>query len=444
MADGDSGVGGEQAVAGAPPAEEAAPAAGRVPRRRRESLHLMFGLSAGHSIQHFYQIGLLLLLPHIKEAMSLSDPAMGAIVTVRSAASGVVNVPAGIMADMFRSRVALMLTASMLCLTLGYLFVGLAPNYWMILAAITVAGAGTSMWHAPSFSTLSARYPDRRGLAMALHRSGGSIGDTIAPAVVGILLGGISFWGLNWGGFGWRTVALLHVGPSAVTGLGVLAFFKSGAVAAPRQASFGQYVSSVLPLLRSASVMGMVFLSAMRGMAHQSFNIYLVLYLEDELGYSDFVTGLHISLLTLLGVLACPVMGVVSDRVGRRRVIFVAMVMIAGLIYSFVFAKSGIPVVVLLGLLGAVIFSVSSVISAATLDAVPEGVEGSTVAILFSGGAIIGGVAPILAGMINQSAGFQGVVWFAGSVAAFGAFLALIIPIGRRVKAAGKSPDAGA
>jgi len=406
----------------------------------------MFGLSAGHSIQHFYQIGLLLLLPHIKEAMSLSDPAMGAIVTVRSAASGVVNVPAGIMTDMFRRRVALMLTGSMLCLTLGYLFVGLAPHYWMILLAITVAGAGTSMWHAPSFSTLSARYPERRGLAMALHRSGGSIGDTVAPAVVGILLGGVSFWGLNWGGFDWRTVALLHVGPSALTGLGVITLFKSGAVAAPRQVSFGQYVSSVLPLLRSASVMGMVFLSAMRGMAHQSFNIYLVLYLENApedggLGYSDFIAGLHVSLLTLLGVLACPVMGMVSDRAGRRRVIFVAMVMISALIYSFTFASSGIPLVILLALLGAVIFSVSSVISAATLDAVPAGVEGSTVAILFSGGAIIGGIAPILAGLINQSAGFQGVVWFAGSIAAFGAVLALVIPIGRRVKAAGEPPD---
>ena len=373
--------------------------------------------------------------------MALSDPAMGAIVAVRSASSGVMNVPAGIMADMFRSRVALMLTASMVCLALGYLFIGIAPRYWVVLLAITVAGAGTSLWHAPSFSTLSARYPDRRGLAFALHRSGGSIGDTVAPAIVGILLGGISFWGLNWGGFDWQTVAILHVGPAALTGLAVLTLFKSGGVAAPRQASFGQYVSSVLPLLKSASVMGMVLLSAMRGMAHQSFNIYLVLYLEDHLGYSDFVAGLHISLLTLLGVLASPVMGVVSDRTGRRKVIFVSMVMITLLIYSFTFASSGIPLVILLGLLGAVIFSVSSVISAATLDVVPEGVEGSAVAILFSGGAVIGAVGPILAGIINQAAGFQGVVWFAGSIAAFGAILALIIPIGRRVKTTGGPQD---
>jgi len=141
-------------------------------------------------------------------------------------------------------------------------------------------------------------------------------------------------------------------------------------------------------------------------------------------------------------VLSCPFMGAISDRVGRRRVIVVAMVMVSALIFCFVFAKSGIPLVILLGLLGAVIFSVSSVISAAALDAVPRGVEGSAVALLFSGGAVIGGIAPYLAGFINESAGFQGVVWFAGSIAAVGAVLALILPIGKRV-VSGKAASSG-
>ncbi|MBM3957548.1 MAG: MFS transporter, partial [Gemmatimonadetes bacterium] len=253
-ANSDAGAGG--AVAATPPAAAAPPALAPAVRRPREGMRVMLGLSAGHSIQHFYQQTLLLLLPHIKAELLLSDPAMGAIMTVRSIGSGVMNVPAGILADMFRRRVALLLTVSMSCLTLGYLFVGIAPRYWLILLAITLAGAGTSMWHAPSFSTLSARYPDRRGLALALHRSGGSIGDTIAPVVVGLLLGGVSFWGLNWGGFSWRTVALLHVGPSALTGLLIIATFKSGAVAAPGRVSLKEYALSALPLLKNPRVMG--------------------------------------------------------------------------------------------------------------------------------------------------------------------------------------------
>ena len=406
-------------------------------RARRGGLGLMLGLSAGHCIQHFCDSGLLLLLPHIRQAMALSDPAMGAIVGVRTVASGVTNVPAGIMTDMYRRRVALMLVGSMSCLALGYLVIGLALHYWVVLLAVTVAGVGTSLWHAPAFSTLSARYPERRGLAMALNFSGGATGDAVAPFIVGILLGGVSFWGLNWGGFGWRTVAFLNVVPAALAGSSLLAFLRSGAVAAPRPADFKQYVSSVLPLLKNGPVMGVVGLFALRGMVHQSFSVYLVLYLKEQLGYTDFVTGLHISLLTLLGVIASPIMGRISDRSGRHKVIFAAMLVAAALIFCFAFAKSGIPLVILLALIGAVIFPVGSVMSAAALDATPTGVEGSTVAVMFSGGMVIGAAAPVLAGLINQSWGFEGVTLFAGTIAVCCAVVAVLVPTGTRVESTG-------
>jgi predicted MFS family arabinose efflux permease len=272
---------------------------------------------------------------------------------------------------------------------------------------------------------------------MALNFSGGATGDAVAPFIVGILLGGVSFWGLNWGGFGWRTVAFLNVVPAALTGSSLLAFLRSGAAAAPRPADFRQYVSSVLPLLKNAPVMGVVGLFALRGMVHQSFRVYLVLYLKEQLEYTDFVTGLHISLLTLLGVIASPIMGRISDRSGRHKVIFAAMLVTAALIFCFAFAKSGIPLAILLALIGAVIFPVGSVMSAAALDAAPAGVEGSTVAVMFSGGLVIGAVAPVLAGLINQSWGFEGVTVFAGTIAVCGAVVAVLVPTGRRVNTAG-------
>ena len=73
-------------------AEPAAPAGERTPHdappRERRNMRLMIGLSAGHSVKHFYQQTLLLLLPHIKEALLLSDVAAGGIIGVRAAAMG--------------------------------------------------------------------------------------------------------------------------------------------------------------------------------------------------------------------------------------------------------------------------------------------------------------------------------------------------------------------
>ena len=395
----------------------------------RESARLMLGLSAGHAVKHFYQQGFLMLLPHIKDALGLTDIAVGGIVGMQSAAMGAMNVPAGVFTDMFRRRIAWMLTASMLCLTLGYLVIGLASQYWLILLAVTIAGAGTSMWHAPAFAELGARYPERRAMAIAAHRSGGSIGDSTAPLVVGLLLGGVSFWGLNWGGFDWRTVALLHVVPAAFTGAVILLTFKTAGVGTPTSVAFHDYVGSVAQLFRNVTVLSMVSVTALRGMAHTSFAAFLVLYLKYDLQYSDLSVGFHLGLLTLLGILSGPVMGAIADRIGRRAVILSGLIAMSGLMYAILWADDGPALTVALALLGTVLFSVNSIMIAAAMDAVRGGTEGSAVAMLFTGSAVVGAVSPVIAGWVNGLWGFSGVILYAATIAAVAAVITAVAPM---------------
>ena len=417
----------ERTVATEAPAPEAGGA--ESPPRSHESMRLMVGLSAGHGVKHFYQQTLLLLLPHIKEALLLSDVAAGGIIGARAAAMGAMNVPAGVLTDMFRSRIALMLTGSMTFLALGYAAIGLASNYWVILIAVAVCGAGTSMWHAPAFTELAVRYPQRRAFAIAAHRSGGSVGDSSAPFVIGVLLGGLSFAGLEWGGLDWRTVALLHVGPAVVTGVVILLRFKSAGAGSQARMRLREYLGAARPLFRNPTVIALVSVTALRGMAHNAFAAFLVLYMAEDLGYSDVVVGAHLGLLTLLGILAGPVMGGVSDRIGRRPVILFGLLTMATLTFAFLWADSGWALTLNLALLGIVLFSVNSIMMAAAMESVAGGSEGSAVAMLFTGGAIVGAISPVIAGAINQTWDFHGVVVYAGCIAALAALIAALAPL---------------
>ncbi|MBM2826660.1 MAG: family permease/MFS family permease [Dehalococcoidia bacterium] len=70
-------------------------------------------LSAGHLFKHFYQNAFFILVPEIKASLGLSDVGTGAIQSIRSVTSGVMNLPAGMMTDMWRDRVNLILATSL-------------------------------------------------------------------------------------------------------------------------------------------------------------------------------------------------------------------------------------------------------------------------------------------------------------------------------------------
>ena len=122
-------------------------------KNNTKSNKLMIGLSLGHGIKHFGQGALLVMSPSIKESLKLSEIALGAIFTTQSIASVLTNIPAGIMADMFRRHISRLLAASMLLVGLGYMGIGFSEWYSLTLVAVLAVGAGTSLWHAPAFGT---------------------------------------------------------------------------------------------------------------------------------------------------------------------------------------------------------------------------------------------------------------------------------------------------
>jgi len=398
---------------------------------RRESSRLMYGISAGHGIKHFGQGAILILVPEIKASLALSDVAIGGMFAARDASMGLTNVPAGILTDMFRHRVPMLLAVSMSFVALGYLLIGMSSWYWLTVLALMILGTGTSLWHAPAFSELAIRYPERRGFAMAAHSTGAQVGNTTAPATIGLLLGGISYLGVEWSGLGWRLVAFLLVIPAALTVVVVLAKFKGRAKPDGEGVSLRSYFGATQKLLRNPSVLVMALLHAVRGAAHNSIQLFLVIYMADELDYSNLAIGVHVSLLTLAGIASTPVLGILSDKLGRRPVITFSFAAISLLVLAFLWADDGWMLSVTMVALGVFLFSIMPVIVAAAMDSTDRGSEGTSIAVLFAGGALIGAVAPIVAGVLNTQWNFDAVVIFVAAIAIVGTVLALVAPMGR-------------
>tara|TARA_Y100000748_G_scaffold303762_1_gene309995 strand:+ start:1149 stop:2372 length:1224 start_codon:yes stop_codon:yes gene_type:complete len=398
-------------------------------KNKNQSMSLLYGLSAGHGVKHFGQGALLVMIPSIKSTLGLSDVGVGGISTVQSISSGIANIPAGILTDMFRKKIAWILFISMIMVGTGYFIIGISPLYWTLLIGVAIVGFGTSLWHAPAFGTLAARYPERRGFAMSAHLTGAQIGNTTSPIIIGFLLAGTVGSYVFFSGFSWRIIALCLSIPMIFTGLIVILKFKSAGSESDGNITIGDYFQSAKSLLNNYSILGMALLGAMRGAVHTSFQVFLVIYMREVLEYSNTLVGVHVALITMAGIISTPIMGNFSDRLGRRPVISFAMIMMTILIFLFLFFDKGIMMTFLVACLGLFFFSVMPIINAAAMDMVDKGSEGSGTALMFTGGSIIGSITPIFAGIINQSSGFHGVVIFSGIIAFIGAILSLVLPM---------------
>lgn len=389
----------------------------------------MIGLALGHAIKHFYQQAFLLLIPSVKTYLGLNDVEIGLIATTRTVFGASINIPAGMLADIWRSKVGLLLAASLTSLALGYLIIGVTPSYWLLLLGVAITGCGASFWHAPAFGTLASAYPDRRATSFAVHRMGGSTGDSIAPLTVGLVLGGFAFWGLEWDGLHWRTLSLFLVAPAGLAALIVLMCFGNTQSDVNNRQSFATYFKSAKTMLTNSTIISMVIISGFRSMAHSSLSIFLIIYMSEDLGFSSLKIGYHVTLLTLFGIGSSPLLGWTSDRIGRRPVLVFSLACMSVLVFSLLVFGTGWSFTLILALIGLFLYSVNPIMLAAAVDATPKGTEGSGIAVMFAVPTIIGGSSPVIAGQLRQTFGMDAVFYYVATIVALVTVVSLLVPM---------------
>ena len=132
-------------------------------------------------MKHIFNSSFNILIPYIKEGMFLNNLQIGILVGVQQVFSGLANIPAGIITDIFRKTLGIMLATSMLFVSIGFLFLSIANYYILILIGASLLSIGASLWHAPAFSILSNRFPDKKAYALGVHISGASAGNSLGP-----------------------------------------------------------------------------------------------------------------------------------------------------------------------------------------------------------------------------------------------------------------------
>ncbi len=177
----------------------------------RQDSKILGVVSAGHFLSHFYLLALPPLFFILKSEFAVSYAALGAILTVSFALSGLAQVPMGFLVDRIGARTVL--TAGLVIMALSIGLIGFAAAYWQVLILFTIAGIGHSVFHPADYAILNARVePARMGRAFSIHTFSGHMGSALAPASVIFIA---TIW--NW------RAALIIAGAMGLIATGVLA-----------------------------------------------------------------------------------------------------------------------------------------------------------------------------------------------------------------------------
>jgi MFS transporter, FSR family, fosmidomycin resistance protein len=157
-------------------------------------------ISNGHFLSHFYVLTLPPLFLAWQHNFDVSFAQLGLTVMLMSGMTALLQTPVGFLVDRHGARPFLIGGALLMCLSMAAM--GLATQFWQILALAALSGIGNSVIHPADYAILSGSVDkDRMGRAFALHTFSGNLGFSAAPPITAVLMALI----------GWRA-ALMVVG----------------------------------------------------------------------------------------------------------------------------------------------------------------------------------------------------------------------------------------
>ena len=368
---------------------------------------------------HLQRMAFAPLIPTFVADLDLSYAAAGTLQTAYFWTYTLAQIPIGVIADRWGVR-RVMLTCMGL-LALGALAFAASTTYLASLGARLLVGLGSAAVWVPGMRLLSEWFPpNERGRATGLMSAGGGLGGTVGLIVVPWLAAPL----------GWRVAYGATVVPALVTVLLIATLLPPGKPAAGA-AGTSPPSGDLRRVLATRAIwpINLAVLFCYGG--YFSFVTYLPAFLVRDLGTSQAEAGLITSLVTGGTIASWPLAGVLSDRVGRRKPIYLisqALSLVVCVTFALVVPDSGVVAAWVLALAAGILIGGMILPFVAVVELFPPA-SAATAAGVTNAACFVGSMTlPVLLGWVVDVTGSFPAAFLLAGVAqalalAFGAFM---------------------
>jgi MFS transporter, FSR family, fosmidomycin resistance protein len=268
---------------------------------------ILFAVSTCHLINDSMQATMLSVYPLLRENFALTFAQVGLMTFVFQVTASILQPLIGYFTD--RNPWPYVLPFGAVFTFLGFVLLGTAHSYPMLLAGSGAIGIGSSIFHPDSSRVARLASGGKYGLAQSVFQVGGNIGTSIGPLFAALLILPNGQGSLLWfGGLAILSVLILSQ---------ISRWYAGHLENAPTQVlkppQVGKHVWPILTILIVLMFSKFVYMSSM----HSFYNFYLI----DHFGLSPHAAQL--CLFAFLGSVAVGTFagGPIGDRIGRKTVI---------------------------------------------------------------------------------------------------------------------------
>ncbi|MHB8191969.1 MAG: MFS transporter [Bellilinea sp.] len=331
-------------------------------------------IAIGHGVQDTYQSFLPALLPLLIEKFSLIKTEAG-LLSVFANAPSLLQPLIGYLADHAGPRYFVIFSPAITGITMSLL--GIAPTYGVAAMLLLITGLSSASIHATGPVMVGRLSAHRLGLGMSFWMVAGELGRVIGPLTIVTVVQYFSIEKTPWLSiFGILTSIFLYIQLRGVNGQSV-------------------QMSKAPPWREALKGMGKVLLPVTgivitRGFAWVSVTTFLPTYLTEQ-GANLVLAGASLSIMQAAGAVGAFFGGSLSDRVGRKPMMIMALVVTSTTLFAFT-SLDGWILFPLLLLLGFSLLSITPILMAVVQESYPESralANGVYMAVSFVGGSLV-------------------------------------------------------
>jgi len=350
---------------------------------------ILFAVGAGWFLSLGARLVYPTLLTFLRDEFTLSLSMAGLLLTLLWAAYALGQFPGGVLGD--RIGEGNVVVASTAVSTVTILAVSVSVTVPMLFLATVAFGFATALFGPTRFTIFTSIYDQHAGTAVGLTMSAGSIGNTVLPAMAGLIGGAVS-WRLGFGLlvplFALTTAALWVYVPKYVTD--------------PTSSSADLSVDGVRNILDGigqGSIPSVVAIQVFMSFVFQGFVGLYPTYLVTAKAVSTGTAAILFGLFFATGAVLQPVAGASMGKFGERSVLLVVLGTASSSLLVLPFVDGLlvlVPLTALLGSLGAY----GTVTQTSISDTLPEDMQGTGLGVLRTGWMLLGATSPVILGTL--------------------------------------------